>query len=371
MVSNNGSNPSEFVYVDDDMAPDAHYWAENVEGTKDIAILPREAFTWFQDPKFAEDLIKATDERWDNPMGKDIILIESLARNDADIRATIARLQQTADRNKALAYTTLSAINNRTRMRKFNRVIEKRRQVSKKPPVSPTSSQPFISAPSTPPPLTRDASRTSSTPSPTKSTPPRYAPYTVDRRPIPPDTFSIRPEATTAIYKEMEKLITPALAYKLKSAGKIANPVRREFASQKRLAEINAALQDSQKKPISTSIQPTATPSSSRRTQSAGLLPAQTETHRPTNKGKNVVRKHPYPNDVKCYCCGKQGHYSQDCLDRKCRWCDNTGHFPRDCTKHPRVLEEERRNNFHDTADREDHWDEDAKANITGEPYRN
>jgi len=93
MVSNNNSNTSEFVYIDDDMAPDAHYWAENVEGTEDIAILPREAFTWFQDPKFAEDLIKATDERWDNPMGKDVILVESLARNDADIRATIARLQ--------------------------------------------------------------------------------------------------------------------------------------------------------------------------------------------------------------------------------------------------------------------------------------
>jgi len=97
MVSNNTSNPSEFVYIDDDMAPDAHYWAENVEGTEDIAILPREAFTWFQDPKFAEDLIKATDEKWDNPMGKDVVLVESLARNDADIRATIARLQQTAD----------------------------------------------------------------------------------------------------------------------------------------------------------------------------------------------------------------------------------------------------------------------------------
>lgn len=371
MVSNDNSNPSEFVYVDDDMSPNAHYWAENVEGTEDIAILPREAFTWFQDPKFAEDLIKATDERWDNPMGKDVILVESLARNDADIRATIARLQQTADRNKALAYTTLSAINNRTRMRKFNRVIEKRRQVSKKPPVSPTTSQPFVSAPSTPPPLTRDASRTSSPPNPTKPTPTRYAPYTVDRRPTPPDTFSIRPEATAAIYKEMEKLITPALAYKLKSAGKITNPVRKEVASQRRLAEINAALQQGQKKPIPTSTQQTATSSSSRRTQSARSLPTRTKTHKPTNKGKNVVRKHPYASNVKCYCCGEWGHYSQDCLNRKCQWCNNTGHFPRDCVKHPRVLEEERRNNFHDTVDREDHWDEDAEANITGEPYGN
>ena len=289
----------------------------------------------------------------------------------ADIRATIARLQQTADRNKALAYTTLNAINNRTRMRKFNWVIEKRRQVSKKPPVSPTTSQPFVSAPSTPPPLTRDASRTSSPPNPAKSNTTRYAPYTVDRRPTPPDTFSIRPEATAAIYKEMEKLITPALAYKLKFAGKIANPVRKELASQKRLAEINAVLQDNQKKPVSTPIQPATNPPSSRRTQSAGPLPTPAETHKSTNKGKNVVRKHPYPSNVKCYCCGQRGHYSQDCLNRKCRWCNNTGHFPRDCVKHPRVLEEERRNDFYDTADREDHWDEDAKANITGEPYGN
>jgi len=304
-------------------------------------------------------------------MGKDIILVESLARNDADIRATIARLQQTVDRNKALAYTTLSAINNRTRMRKFNRVIEKRRQVSKKPSLSPTSSQPFISAPSTPPPLTRDASHTSSPPSSAKSTPIRYTPYTVDQQPTPPDTFSIRPEATAAIYKEMEKLITPTLTHKLKSAGKNANPVRKELASQRRLAEINATLQQTQKKPVSASTQPTADPSSSRRTQSAGPLPTQAETHKPTNKGKNVVRKHPYPSDVKCYCCGERGHYSQDCLNRKCRWCNNTGHFPRDCVKHPRVLEEERCNNFHNTVDQEDHWDEDTKANITGEPYRN
>jgi len=371
MVSNNNSNPSEFVYIDDDMSPDAHYWAENVEGTEEIAILPREAFTWFQDPKFAKNLIKATDERWDNPMGKDIVLVESLARNDADIRATIARLQQTADRNKALAYTTLNAINHRTRMRKFNRVIETRRQVSKKPPISPTTSQPFVSAPSTPPPLTRDASHTLSPPNSAKSIPTRYAPYTVDRRPTPPDAFSIRPEATAAIYKEMEKLITPTLAHKLKSAGKNANPAKKEFASQRRLAEINATLQQSQKKSLSTSIQPTANPSSSRRTQSAGPLPTRVETHKSTNKGKNVVRKHPYPSDVKCYCCGEWGHYSQDCLNRKCRWCNNTGHFLRDCVKHPRVLEEERRNDFYDTADQEDHWDKDAEANITGEPYGN
>jgi len=113
----------------------------------------------------------------------------------------------------------------------------------------------------------------------------------------------------------MEKLITPALAYKLKSAGKIANPVRKELASQRRLTEINAALQQNQKKPVSTSTQPTANPSSSRRTQSAGPLPTQTEARKSTNKGKNVVRKHPYPNNVKCYCCGEQGHYSQDCLN--------------------------------------------------------
>jgi len=118
------SNSSEFIYVDDDMSHDAQYWAQNVEGTDDIAIQPREAFTWFQDPEFVRNLIKATDERWENLMGKDIILVKTLARNDADIRATIARLQQTADRNKTLALSTLEAINKRTRMRKFNRVIE-------------------------------------------------------------------------------------------------------------------------------------------------------------------------------------------------------------------------------------------------------
>jgi len=87
----------------------------------------------------------------------------------------------------------------------------------------------------------------------------------------------------------MEKLITPVLAQKLKSAGKNANPVRKELASQRRLAEINAALQESQKKPVPTPIQPTANPSSSRRTQSARPLPTQAEAHKSTHKGKNVV----------------------------------------------------------------------------------
>jgi len=168
----------------------------------------------------------------------------------------------------------------------------------------------------------------------------------------------------------MEKLITPELANKLKSAGRTSTLAKKEIASQRRLAEINAALQQNQKKPIPTT-QPNAIPSSSRRTQSSGPLPTQAETYKSANKGKNVVRKHPYTSNVKCYHCGKHGHYSQDCLDQKCCWCNNTGHFPQDCTKHPRALEEERRNNFYDTADVEDHWDEDAEANITGEPYGN
>ena len=76
MVSNNIT--SDFIYVDDDMAPDAHYWSESVEGTEDMAILPREAFIWFQDPKFVKDLLNAMDDKWENPMRKDITIIETL-----------------------------------------------------------------------------------------------------------------------------------------------------------------------------------------------------------------------------------------------------------------------------------------------------
>jgi len=117
MVSNTAS---EFIYIDDDMAPDAHYWAENVEGTEDVTITPSEALIWFQDPTFVQDLLKATDKRWDIPMDKDIVLVETLARNDASIWATIASLQKTVDQNKALAWKTLGNINKRNRMRKFN-----------------------------------------------------------------------------------------------------------------------------------------------------------------------------------------------------------------------------------------------------------
>jgi len=212
MVSN---THSEFVYIDDDMTPDAHYWAENVEGTEDVAITPSEALIWFQDPTFVQNLLKATDEGWEIPMGKDIIMIETLARNDASIWVTIAGLQKTADQNKALAYKTLGEINKRNRMRKFNRVIETRRQVSKKPTVSPTSSQQFVSAPSSPPPLTRDASRTPSTTHSTKSTQTRYSPYAGNRRSPPPNPVSLSPEDTTTICKQMEKLITPEFAQKL------------------------------------------------------------------------------------------------------------------------------------------------------------
>jgi len=82
MVSNNST---EFIYINDNMVPDAHYWAENMEGTEDISITPGEALVWFQDPTFVQSLLKATDENWEIPMGKDIIMIETLARNDASI----------------------------------------------------------------------------------------------------------------------------------------------------------------------------------------------------------------------------------------------------------------------------------------------
>jgi len=123
MVSNTAS---EFVYIDDNMAPDAHYWAENMEGTEDVAITPSEALVWFQDPTFVQDLLKATDEQRDIPMDKDIVLVKTLTRNDASIRATIASLQKTVDQNKALAWKTLGDINKRNHMQKFNRVIEMR-----------------------------------------------------------------------------------------------------------------------------------------------------------------------------------------------------------------------------------------------------
>ena len=62
---------------------------------------------------------------------------------------------------------------------------------------------------------------------------------------------------------------------------------------------------------------------------------------------------------------------SQNCLNRKCLWCNVMGHFPQDCAKSLRMLEEERQNNFYNTADIEDHWDEGAETNIMGEPYGN
>jgi len=54
-------NSSKFVYIDNNMSPDAHHWAQTVEGTDDIAIKPGEAFAWFQDPTFVQALLKATD----------------------------------------------------------------------------------------------------------------------------------------------------------------------------------------------------------------------------------------------------------------------------------------------------------------------
>jgi len=95
MISNDIT--SDFIYVDDDMAPDAHYWSESVEGTEDMAILPHEAFIWFQDPKFIKDLLNATDDKWENPMCKDITIIETLARNDTDIHVTAESLSRYGD----------------------------------------------------------------------------------------------------------------------------------------------------------------------------------------------------------------------------------------------------------------------------------
>jgi len=59
-------------------------------------------------------------------MDKDIVLVETLARNDTNIQATIATLQKTVDQNKALAWKTLGDINKRNCMQKFNQVIETR-----------------------------------------------------------------------------------------------------------------------------------------------------------------------------------------------------------------------------------------------------
>ena len=234
-----------------------------MEGTEDVAITPSEALIWFQDPTFVQDLLKATDEQWDIPMDKDIVLVETLARNDASIRATIASLQKTVDQNKALAWKTLGDIYKRNRMRKFNRVIETRRQVSKKPPTSPTTSQPFVSALSTPPPLTGDTSRALTASHSAKPTQTCYSPYAGGRRSPPSNSISLSPEDTATIYKQMEKLITPELAQKLRSVGRNANPAKKQSASQRRLTKINTALQQSQKKSVTTSSQLTTTPSTS------------------------------------------------------------------------------------------------------------
>jgi len=64
-ITNNdmtSNNTSEFIYIDDDMSPDAHHWAQNVEPTDDTSIKPGEAFAWFQDPTFVQNLLKATDD---------------------------------------------------------------------------------------------------------------------------------------------------------------------------------------------------------------------------------------------------------------------------------------------------------------------
>ena len=248
-------------------------------------------------------------------------------------------------------------------MRKFDRVLLTRRHVTNKTPAS-SISQPFVSAPSTPPPLTRDASRTSSSPdsAPTCSNSTRYTPYTNSRRPTPANAPSI--------YKQLEKVVQPVITNRAKAAGKQPTIAERELASQCRLAEINTALQKSQK-PLAIPTQSPSVASSSRHTQPPRMLPSQSQSYSTANKGKDVVRKHPYPFNRKCHHCGRFGHQSQDCRNRKCRWCNSTGHFPCNCMKHPRNIEEEKRNDFYDTADIEDHWDEDAKANITGEPYRN
>jgi len=222
-------------------------------------------------------------------MCQDLILVESLAQNDADIRATIAQLQKIVDQNKALAWTTLDVINKWNHMRKFNRVIEMCCQVLKKPPVSPATSQPFVSASSTPPPLTRDASRTLTPSHSTKSSQTHYTPYAGNRQSTSPNTIPLDPKVTNAIYQEMQKPITPTLTYKLKSTGQNSNPVKKELSQQRQIAEINTALQQNQKKLIATPTQSTPVSSSSRRTQPAGPLPTQAKAYKSADKGKNVV----------------------------------------------------------------------------------
>jgi len=247
-----------------------------------MAILPREAFIWFQDPKFVKDLLNATDDKWENPMRKDITIIETLARNDADIRSTIAHLQRTADQNKVQAYSTLSTMNKQRRMRKFDRVLLTRRQVTNKTPTSSPISQPFVSAPSTPPPLTRDASRASSPPNstPTRSNSTQYTPYTNSQRLTPANPSPVKPPVSNpSIYKHLKKVVQPIVANRAKATGKPPTIAKRELASQRRLAQINIALQKSQK-PLPTPTPLTPTASSSRHTQPPGPLPSQSQTYR-------------------------------------------------------------------------------------------
>jgi len=191
-----------------------------------------------------------------------ITIIETLAQNDANIRTTIAHLQRTADRNKVQAYSTLSTMNKQRRMRKFDQVLLTCQQVTNKTPTASPVSQPFISAPSTPPPLTRDTLRASSPPNstPTRSNSTRYTPYTNSRRLTPTNTPPIKPSTSNpSIYKQLEKVVQPIITDQAKTAAKQLTIAERELASQCQLAQINIALQNSQK-PLTTPTQspPTA-----------------------------------------------------------------------------------------------------------------
>src|SRR6188768_921007 len=113
------------------------------------------------------------------------------------------------------------------------------------------------------------------------------------RRPTPANSSPVKPPVSNpSIYKQLEKVVQPVIANRAKAAGKPPTIAERELASQRRLAQINIALQNSQK-PLATPTPPTPSASSSRHTQPPGPLPSQSQTYSAADKGKNVVRKHP------------------------------------------------------------------------------
>jgi len=247
----------------------------------------------------------------------------NLAQNDADIQATVAHLQQTVNQNKTLARSTLTAINKWTRMRKFNKVITTCQQVLNKTSTPSPVSQPFISAPSTPPPLTRDTSCVSSPPDSinNSATSLRYTPYANSWQLTPPNVPPVKPSTPNqSIFKQLKKIVQLIINKQTKTVEKQLTSTEKEHASQWRLAQINFALQQNQNKakPVTPTSQPNPLPSFSWLAEPAQPLPSQQQAFNTTNKGKNVVQKHTYPFNGKCYHCGQHRHQLQDCLNQKC-----------------------------------------------------